>query len=134
MMSANKMQAVTILALLLVIPAAGAQGSSAGAKSYELYSWKVKTLWHYSIVEGPNRVKTFEDITSSPILPVGTAELEAALKRLKAGDRITWVSGAPPGVRRPANLASVELKHPSRNRIKYFIAYCKKLGIRMLIR
>ena len=114
-----------ILVLLL-----GAFGQSAvsSSRSYELYSWKVKRHWYYSLLprgEG----KTYQEITGSPSVRRDSAGLEAALRNLPKGTEVFWMSDLPGEAVKPPPQSSFDVKHPSRKRIKHIRSICQKLGI-----
>lgn len=62
-------------------------------KGYELYSWKVKGKWHYSLLSGTNRVKSFDEITTNRTIRVGDAALKSELKNLPKGEEVFWTAG-----------------------------------------
>jgi hypothetical protein len=120
--------AASLLVILITVAAFGRQQPR--MKGYELYSWKHNGHWHYSLLVGTNRSKSFEEITSSKTAHVGTAALISELKKLPRGEEILWMSDVRTGVAKPHNRAfSLEL--PSRQRIKRVKAHCEKLGIRL---
>jgi hypothetical protein len=131
-----KSQSVVLALGLLIVCAcsvSAGQGEAAPGRTYELYSWKVKSTWYYSLVEGTNQVKSYDQITSGGRLAKGTGEIEDLLSNLTQGDQVNWMSGAPRGIARPRG-SVVDFKHPSRDRIKHFMGYCSKRGIRLTLR
>jgi hypothetical protein len=120
------------LAVCLCTVSAGQEGGAPG-RTYELYSWKVKDTWHYSLVEGTDQVKSYDQITGGSRLARGTDEIEHLLGTLTPGDQVNWMSSAPRGIRQPRD-RPIDIKHPSRERIKHFMAYCKKQGIKLALR
>lgn len=125
----KKMIAASLL--LLVAVAANGQSLQSGMKGYELYSWKVKGKWHYSLLAGTNRSKTYEEIASRQIAPPGDTALKSELKKIPKGEELFWMSDAPPNIEKPKSGRWLDLKMPSRKRIKSIKAYCDKLGIRL---
>ena len=119
------------IALLFVSAAASAQTSAAGAKGYELYSWKIKRNWHYALVPGTNHAKSYEEITAKNLERVGTDALEAELMKIPRGEEVFWKGDAPPGAKRSESSKGIDLKHPSRKRIERIKAICDKLGIKL---
>ncbi len=119
------------VALLLVAAAANAQTSAIGAKGYELYSWKIKSHWYYSLLPRSNDSKTFEQITSSASVRRDTSGLTSALGKLPKGEEVFWMGDAPAGAIKSATEHGLSLKHPSRKRIKHIKAICDKLGIKL---
>jgi hypothetical protein len=122
-----------IAAAILLLIAAAAQGQvrRPGLKGYELYSWKSKGKWHYSILAGTNRSKTYEEIMLNKDIRVGDVALKSALKNLPRGEEVFWMSDAPANIERPKSGQRVDLKMPSRKRIKSIKAYCDKLGVKL---
>jgi hypothetical protein len=109
------------------------QSSQPQMKGYELYSWKVGSKWHYSLLPGTNRAKTLEEITKNKEIKIGDAALKEKLKGLVKGEQVFWMSDAPSGVIVPPSNSS-SMKLPSRKRIKSLMAYCDKLGIKLTLR
>src|SRR5215813_1805201 len=99
-----------------------AMGSSAqtgqSTKGYELYSWKIKGHWYYSLLPGTNRSKTYEEITAPGVVKKDASGLKAELQKLPKGEEVFWRADAPSGLNKPASGPIVEMKHPSRSRIK----------------
>lgn len=116
---------------LLISLSAYGQAPQQSMKGYELYSWKLKGRWHYSLFVGTNRAKTYEEITSRGAERIGIEALEAELTKIPRGSEVFWMGDAPPGAKRPATPNAVDFKHPSRKRIKGVIAICDKLGIQL---
>ena len=127
----KKMMAGAIL-LLIAVTASG-RGFERGMKGYELYSWKVKGKWHYSLLEGTNRSKTYEEITSNPIIRIGDTALKSELKKMPKGEEIFWMSDAPANLEKPKSGQYFDIMMPSRKRIKSIKAYCHKLGIKLTL-
>ena len=124
-------QVIAAVIVLLIGFTAYGQTSEHSMKGYELYSWKVKGRWHYSIHAGTNRAKSYEEITSSGAERIGIEAIKEELKKLPKGEEVFWRSAAHPGVEKPRSKGSPILELPSRNRIKHIRAYCNKLGIRL---
>lgn len=122
---------VAAIALLLVAAAANAQTSTTGATGYELYSWKIKNHWYYSLLPRSNDSKTFEQITASASVRRDTSGLTSALSKLPKGEEVFWMGDAPAGAIKSATEHGLSLKHPSRNRIKHIKGICNKLGIKL---
>ncbi|MEK6288779.1 MAG: hypothetical protein AABO57_23930 [Acidobacteriota bacterium] len=116
--------------LLMSLTAYG-QVPQQSMKGYELYSWKVKGKWHYSLFVGTNRAKTYGEITSRGAERIGIEALEAELKKIPRGGEVFWMGDAPAGARRPATDRAIDFKHPSRKRIESVRAICDKLGIQL---
>ena len=120
-----------IVILLLIAAAAHGQRSVTGAKGYELYSWKIKGHWYYSLLPRSNDSKTFEQITASAPVRRDTSGLTSVLSRLPRGEEVFWMGDAPAGAIKSATEHGLSLKHPSRKRIKHIKGICDKLGIKL---
>lgn len=124
-------QVIAAVIVLLTSFTAYGQNSEQAMKGYELYSWKVKGRWHYSIHAGTNRAKSYDEITSSGVERIGIEAIKDELKKIPKGEEVFWRSAAHPGVEKPRAKGSPILELPSRKRIKYIRAYCNKLGIKL---
>jgi len=122
--------AAVALLVMLTVSARAAQAM----KGYELYSWKVKGRWHYSLIDGTNRAKSYEEITSKDNERIGLAALKDELKKLPRGAEVYWMSAAHAGVIKPQAKGSPILELPSRQRIKGIKGDCEKLGIKLVLR
>lgn len=118
-------------ALLLVAATVNAQTSVTGAKGYELYSWKIKSHWYYSLLPRARNPKTYEEITATASVRRDTSGLTSALSKLPRGEEVFWMGDAPAGAIKSATEHGLSLKHPSRKRIKGIKAICDKLGIKL---
>lgn len=124
-------QMMTGFAALLILVTANGQAPQQSMKGYELYSWKVKGKWHYSLLVGTNRSKTYDEIISRNAERIGSEALEAELKKIPRGEEVFWMGDAPVGAKRSATSKGLDLKHPSRRRIKGIKAICERLGIKL---
>jgi hypothetical protein len=61
-------------------------------KGYELYSWQEGDQWKFSLLIGPNREKTLEEIKSADVVLSGVEALSSTLEKIPAGQYITWSS------------------------------------------
>jgi hypothetical protein len=103
--------------MLLVAVGAFGQQPQMAMKGYDLYSWKVKSKWHYSLLAGTNHVKSFDEITTNKTIRVGDSALRAELENLPKGEEVFWMSDAPAGIAKPASSKAPSLRLPSRQRI-----------------
>jgi hypothetical protein len=122
---------ISCIAVLVVPMIASAQTDQSSMKGYELYSWKIKGHWYYSLLPGTNRTKTYEEITAPGLVKKDASGLKAELQKLPKGEEVLWRADAPPGVIKPASGPIVEIKHPSRARIKSIKAMCDRLGLKL---
>jgi len=123
-------QIIACLAALLISLTAHAQSPEA-PKGYELYSWKIKNHWYYSLLPGTNRLKSYEEITAPVVVRRDAAGLKAALQKLPRGEVVFWKSDAPSGAGKSAAGQVLNVKHPSRTRIKNIKSICDRLGIKL---
>jgi hypothetical protein len=119
-----------LTALLISLIAFGQEPQASG-KGYELYSWKDKGHWYYSLLPGTNRLKSYEEITEPGTVRRDTEGLKSELQKLSKGDEVFWMSDAPASARKSAAGQTLNVKHPSRKRIESIKAICDKLGIKL---
>jgi VCBS repeat-containing protein len=87
--------AAIFLTACVPVPDTGDAAMSAKEKSmkgYELYSWQADGAWHYALVVGTNRLKTFDEITSPSVAVKSLDELRSQLARLARGEEIVWTT------------------------------------------
>lgn len=120
-----------IIASMLIATVVHGQTSVTGAKGYELYSWKIKSHWYYSLLPRSNSSKTYEEITARELVKRDTAGLTSVLKKLGRGEEVFWMGDAPAATELSSTKKALSLKHPSRQRIKRIKAICDKLGIKL---
>ena len=87
-------------------------------KGYELYSWKSRGEWHFSLLVGTNRLKTFSEISSPKISVRGVRALKGRLNQLAGGEELTWSAGLVPRTVLPPEEIVDEVK-----------SYCERRGI-----
>jgi hypothetical protein len=118
---------IVLIALAVCAPAQAMKG-------YELYSWKVKGRWHYALLAGTNRAKSYDEITAQATARAGMAALQAELKKLPRGEDVFWMSAAHRDVVKPRAKGAPVLELPSRQRNNHVIAYCEKRGFKLVLR
>jgi hypothetical protein len=121
------------LILLLLNGSILGRQSEDQSKGYELYSWKVKGTWHYSLLSGTNRELKRQEILSNPKIKIGDSALRSELKRLPRGEKVFWMSDAPKGVATPSGKRTTSFKQPSRKRIARLKKYCESIGIELIL-
>jgi hypothetical protein len=126
-------KSVNAAAVMLLLAFTALAQAPQPMKGYELYSWKVKGHWHYAVLAGTNRAKTYEEIISKESELVGTVALHDALKKLPRDETIFWMSTTYAGVATPQAPGSPVIELPSRQRIKRLRAYCEHLGIKLML-
>jgi hypothetical protein len=115
----------------MIAAAAPGQPSQTSIRGYELYSWKIKSHWYYSLLPRSSSAKTYEDITSNKEVRRGTSGLTAALSKLPRGEEVFWMGDAPAGAIKSGAEHGLSLKHPSRKRIKRIKSICDRLAIKL---
>jgi hypothetical protein len=70
-------------------------------KGYELYSWEAENQWHFTLITGTNRNKTWQEIVSgedeisntgwTKIQVIGEAAIKNALGKLPKGESVFWL-------------------------------------------
>lgn len=112
------------------------------AKGYELYSWRAdgRGPWHYVLITGTNRQKTYEEITASPntegqadwvkLHADSLQDLKAILRRLAPGETVIWM---PEGwlADSPESVDAIWL--PAQDVIAEIEAYCQQFGIQLSV-
>lgn len=93
---------------------------STSFKGWELYSWKANATWQYSLVEGTNRAKTFEEITGSETIMTGEQALLDKIRTIARGEQIYWNFG---------NIKGFE--YPSESTIEKVQDLCEKRSIKL---
>ena len=71
--------------------AAPAERQEKRFKGVELYSWKTEAgKWHFALLDGTNRVKTVEEVKTSPDRFENLKALQVAISQLAEGEFVTW--------------------------------------------
>ncbi len=60
-------------------------------KGWELYSWPNGKDWNYSILQGTNRLKTYDEVTKNKIVVTGIDSLKMLLAKIPENEFITWI-------------------------------------------
>ncbi len=112
-----------VILLLLISPGPGCAQSASGGlphsmKGYELYSWKTRGQWYFSLVIGTNRQKTYREVTSAKARVKGIAGLKRKLDLLSRGEEIFWSTHL---MRR--------MTLPPRDMINEVVDYCRERGL-----
>jgi hypothetical protein len=87
-------------------------------KGYELYSWQVGEVWHFSLLVGTNRLKTSDEISAPETRLEGLEALERELDQLPEGEQVFWLA---------QRVLNTEL--PPDEMIDAIQAYCGERGI-----
>lgn len=128
MKTTSFLRPIVVAALLLGCCQAGfAQSSEAtlpphSMKGYELYSWKVRGEWHFSLHVGTNRLKTKKEVTSAKARVKGIEALKILLSQLARGEDVMWSEGLVPRMNLPPDNIIEEIK-----------TFCEQRGILLRI-
>jgi len=122
---------IAFLAALFISTTALAHSTQSSTNGYELYSWKIKNHWYYSLLPATNRSKSYAEITAPAVVRRDAAGLKAELEKLSRGETVRWLSTAPSGAGKSPTGQMLNVKHPSRARIKNIKAICDMLGIKL---
>ena len=90
-------------------------------KGYELYSWQIDSEWYFSLLEGTNRLKTFEEVTAETAAVKGIESIERKLGHLSRGEQVFW------GFRNIPNLAM-----PPAGTVNEIKEFCARSGIAII--
>lgn len=123
-----------VVVAMMLLAALAVSVPAQAMKGYELYSWKVKGRWHYALLVGTNRAKSYDEITASASERVGMAALMAELEKLGRGEEVFWMSAAHGSVVKPRAKGAPVLELPSRQRINRVKAFCDERGIKLVLR
>ena len=124
-------QTIALFAVLLFSLNALGGMRQTSTQGYELYSWKVKGHWRYSLLPGTKRSRSYEEITAPGVVRRDADALKTELRKLPKGEQVFWMSDAPAGASKSAAGQLLNVKHPSRTRIKSIKAMCDRLGIKL---
>lgn len=98
--------------------APGATRAQAHMKGYELYAWRVRGRWYFSLLVGTNRVKTRAEATSRASRLDGVESLKRSLRRLPAGAEVFWLTRRVP-----------RMSVPPRELVEELRGYCRRHGV-----
>src|SRR2546423_13671839 len=92
-------------------------------KGYELYSWKSRGEWYFSLLIGTNRLKTFGEVSSPKTRVRGVRALKARLNQLAASEELAWSARLVSRTVLPPEQIVDEVKR-----------YCERRGVVMRIK
>lgn len=122
---------IMVCSVALLVSLTAVSQTPKTSQGYELYSWKVKGHWYYSLLPGTTGSRSYEEITAPKAVRRDTAGLKTALQKLSRGEEVFWMSDAPIAAGKSESGKMLNVKHPSRNRIKDVKAICASLGIKL---
>jgi len=91
-------------------------------KGVEMYSWKSRDAWNFSLVIGTNRNKTKVEVTSPSVTIVGIHRLKAKLATLAVGEEVFW-----------SNFRGKPFGYPSTAIVKDLEEFCRLKKIRLTV-
>ncbi|MCP4346041.1 MAG: hypothetical protein GY795_11015 [Desulfobacterales bacterium] len=108
-------------------------------KGYQLFSWSEENEWHFTLIYGTNRTKTFEEIMSgeditdelgyAKITVRGADSIKAVMSKLPTGESVFWAGRSYPWV--DGNQDEwPEITHPDIENIK---THCSQLGLELTV-
>jgi hypothetical protein len=59
-------------------------------KGWEIYSWPAGDDWNYSVLIGTNRLKTYNEVTTTTIIVTGKDTLKMVLNKFPENEFISW--------------------------------------------
>jgi len=105
-------------------------------KGYELCSWREGSDWHFTLIEGTNRVKSYEEIRSSQaagslpkITVTGVEAIMAALAQLPRGEQVFWLGEA--WWEQTHQGARGHLAQPDQAIVDDIVRQCAQLGVEL---
>lgn len=106
----------------------------------ELYSWQEGGEWHFALITGANRFKSYNEIVSTENITTetdwarlsaqGVENLRAVLDRLPEGETVTWSSGR---WLEGASVPQEAIQLPDPRLPGGIESYCYRLGIQLQI-
>ena len=104
-------------------------------KGYEIYSWQQENQWHFTLISGTNRDKTWQEIISgnntvSPdgwvnIHVVGVDFIKGLISRIPQGDFVIWL----PEPRADLSQSPVNFDFPPASIVDDIKAYATQCGL-----
>jgi hypothetical protein len=91
-------------------------------KGYELYSWPGQEDWHFALLVGTNRLKTYDEVISSDAVVQGVEALKNELAGLPQGEIVFWTAWHVSGMAIPPDQI-VDLVR----------AYCQEIGLELYV-
>ena len=131
-----------MILLLAVLPACNSKTEALprSMKGYELYSWQDAGQWHFTLITGTNRNKTLEEIVTGDnveskdgwvrIQVTGIEKITAVLKRVPAGEWISWNSGE---WMEPEKQVDIKLAFPSQDIKDSIKEYAIERGLNFMV-
>lgn len=79
-------------------------------KGYELYSWHGEEEWYFALLQGTNRIKTYEEVTAPEVRLCGLNALKEGLDRLASGETVFWLAERVAGMALPSDALIHEVR------------------------
>lgn len=108
-------------------------------KGYELYSWEENNEWHFTLITGTNRNKTFEEITTGEdfisesgwvnIHVVGVEAIKDVLSKLPQNEFVLWLAE----MREQPAQANAEIKLPAKHTSDDIKQFASEQGLTLQI-
>jgi hypothetical protein len=108
-------------------------------KGYELYSWMEDGQWHFALITGTNRNKTFDEVVAKgdfiseagwvKVTTTGIDELKVALNKLPENEFVMWLAGLPP----PTGQTNITIQLPPKQIYDAIKEYAQQRGLDLLV-
>jgi hypothetical protein len=93
----------------------------AAAAGYDLYSWQAGGAWHFSLLPGANRLRSFDEIQNAEVSVEGVSALKSKLRKLPAGEKVKW----------SARVANTEM--PNKETVDDVSRYATQVGLDLTV-
>jgi hypothetical protein len=60
-------------------------------KGWELYSWQNSDSWNYALLGGTNRLKSYNEVISSPYRVCSINSLQKLISKIPSEEHVTWI-------------------------------------------
>jgi hypothetical protein len=100
-------------------------------KGWELYSWPNGDGWNYSILGGTNRIKSYTEVTTNPLIVFGKDSLKMLLDKLPKNEYISWIGEGWLKQCWGGNYGNLSL--PDEETINEITAYCLQIQLTLTV-
>jgi hypothetical protein len=100
-------------------------------KGWELYTWPEGDDWKYSILNGTNRLKTYQEVTTNQITVMGIDSLKMLIDKFPVKEEIFWISDYWLKNIWGSNYGNLSL--PDTNTVNEVKKYCSSKGLALTI-
>jgi hypothetical protein len=129
-MSRIDFRITSILFAALMLITGVSYSASRPAKGWELYSRQVEGEWHFSLIEGTNRLKSCEEITASASMR-DIDSLKKMLANVEKGDSTFWIGEQ--WLAQVQGASGCGLQIPPQDIVKEVVSLYWNLGLKLSI-